>query len=69
MSVSGPANAYQWSVNEYIDNCSLVHQKTIAEEEMGTMGYCMGVLKDAYAGILVTKSLENGEFKISLYLH
>jgi hypothetical protein len=64
VSITSPAYAFQWSVNEYIDNCSVVHQKTIAEEEMETVGYCMGVLKGAFSGILVTKSLETGELKI-----
>ena len=61
----GPsASAFQWSVNEYIEKCSVVHQKSIAESDMETVGYCMGVLKGAFAGILVTKSLETGELEI-----
>ena len=58
------AYAFQWSVNEYVDNCSIVHQKTIAPDEMETVGYCMGVLKGAFAGILVTKLLETGELNL-----
>jgi hypothetical protein len=37
-------NAFQWSVDEYIENCSVVHQKTIAESDKEIVGYCMGVL-------------------------
>ncbi|WP_373033851.1 hypothetical protein [Sulfurovum sp.] len=56
-------HAYEWSVNDYIKNCSIVHQKTISEADKETLGYCMGVLKGSLAGIIVTKSIETGEFK------
>ena len=58
------AYAFEWSVNEYIDNCSIVHQKTFSKEDKEIIGYCMGLLKGSFSGILVTKSLETGELKI-----
>ena len=64
ISYTSTTHAFQWSVNEYIDKCSVVHQKTISESDKETVGYCMGVLKGALAGILVTRSLETGSLKI-----
>ena len=59
------ASAHDWSANEYIDKCSVVHQKTIRAEDEEIVGYCMGVLKGAIAGIFVSKSLAIGEFKLT----
>ena len=56
-----PGHSFQWSINEYIDNCSVVHQKTISLQEREKLGYCMGVLKGALAGLLVVESYETGE--------
>jgi hypothetical protein len=58
------SHAFEWSVNEYIKNCSVVHQKRIAAEDKEILGYCMGVLKGTLAGILATKSLESDDIKV-----
>ena len=63
ISCTSTTYAFQWSVNEYIDNCSVVHQKTISDSDGETVGYCMGVLKGALAGVLVARSLETGSLK------
>lgn len=55
--------AYEWSVNDYIENCSVVHLKTITDAEQKTIGYCMGVLKGAFSGVIVSRSLESGDFQ------
>ena len=58
------AYAHNWSVGEYIEKCSVVHQKTIRTEDEEIVGYCMGVLKGAIAGIMVTESLKTEEMKL-----
>ncbi|MDH5633995.1 MAG: hypothetical protein OEZ10_13530 [Gammaproteobacteria bacterium] len=55
-------HAFNWSVNEYIEKCSIVHQKNIQPEQMEVVGYCMGVLKGAMSGIFVTRAIDTGEF-------
>ncbi len=60
--------AFDWSTNEYIENCSVVHQKKIADSEMEVVGYCMGVLKGTLSGIIITRSIETGKTKIPICL-
>ncbi len=52
--------AFNWSVNEYIENCSIVYQESISVEEAEIVGYCMGVLKGALAGIVVKRMQDSG---------
>jgi len=56
--------AFDWSTNEYIENCSVVYQKKIADADKEIVGYCMGVLKGTLGGIITTRSLETGKPKI-----
>lgn len=56
------AHAFDWSVNEYITNCSVVHQKTLSEVDREILGYCMGVLKGTLTGIVITSSVEAKKF-------
>ena len=55
--------AFDWSVNEYIENCSVVHQKKIANTDMEIVGYCMGVLKGTLNGIITIRSIQTGRIK------
>jgi len=55
--------AFNWSINDYIEKCSIVYQKQIYDTDRETMGYCMGVLKGTIAGIITTRSLETGKQK------
>jgi len=55
--------AFDWSTNEYIENCSAVYQKKIADSDREVIGYCMGVLKGALSGIVLTRSIETGKTK------
>jgi len=58
------AFSFEWSVNDYIENCSVIHQKKINNTDKETIGYCIGVVKGALAGILVMSSIETQEMKI-----
>ena len=55
------AQAHNWSVSEYLDNCSVVHQKMLNTEDKEIAAYCMGVLKGVFTGILYSKILREGE--------
>ena len=61
-------SAFDWSINDYIENCSVVHQKKIANADLEIVGYCMRVLKGTLGGIIATRSIERGKFKIPMCL-
>jgi len=55
--------AFDWSTDEYIENCSVIYQKKIADSDREIVGYCMGVLKGTITGIVLTRSIETGKTK------
>ena len=58
------SSAHPWSVNEYLDNCSVVYQKTISADDYETVGYCMGLLKGAMAGLMIAQWAKSRELSL-----
>lgn len=63
MLITSSVYAFDWSTNDYIENCSVVYQKEISDADREIVGYCMGVLKGTLGGIITTRSIETGEIK------
>ena len=57
-------HAFEWSVNEYLENCSVVDQKILSAEDKEIVGYCRGLLKGSLFGIMITSSLESDQMKM-----
>lgn len=53
--LSSAAWAFDWSAKEYVEHCSVVYQTEISDQDSEIVGYCMGVLKGATAGVIYPK--------------
>jgi hypothetical protein len=55
------ASAFTWSAEEYVANCSVVHNDKFTMEDREKIAHCIGITKGALAGIATTRFLYDGD--------
>jgi hypothetical protein len=52
--------SFEWSADEFVDNCAVVYSDEFNADQLQILNYCMGVVKGVTSGLLYAKALTNG---------